>query len=227
MKKILSLLLAITSTTQLHGMDSTSLCELRRSGKDMRTLGDFDELPEDIHQVIVKTLATSNNLEQTIEAINIATVLRGVKYDNLECFTKLVHVLADKFNDGTGEIAKKIKTPISDHYFDLYVQLRTAVFCSSPNIELIQKLINQGADVNGSANITRVTPLMNAIPWQNINLITLLLNSHANPNAIAMGKTVTDCANMIPNNKMRKQIKQLLEDAQKKLHSSDKQIQVS
>ncbi len=55
------------------------------------------DLPQDVRDEIIKmALPSSDNLDETIKAIK-ASVLRGVRYDNLKTFTALMNVLAKKF----------------------------------------------------------------------------------------------------------------------------------
>ncbi len=185
MKKII-LLFTIICAGQLYGMEEAP------------KMGAFGDLPEDVHKVIVQALATSNNLEQTIEAIKVASVLRGVRYDNLKDFTKLVHILADKFNTTTAKIAKEFKTPIAEKYVNLGNDLTfyMLMFDKDGNIkdpDRFTQLINQGADVNytgtegsiyilGKGDFPDIqTPLIAAVKSGNSDLVKLLLNSGANP----------------------------------------------
>ena len=87
--------------------------ELRRTEPEQK-MGAFGQLPPELHKVIVNALAQSNNLEQVIEAIKVAGILSGVRYDNLKDFTALMDILAKKFPDmSRQEIAAKFDTEIA------------------------------------------------------------------------------------------------------------------
>jgi len=158
----IALLFTILCAGQLYGM------ELKRGN-----LGAFEQLPEDVHKVIIKALATSNDLEQTIEAIKVASALQGVRYDNLKDFTKLVHILADKFYrptifhglmgpaKSTERVAEMFVTPVAKEYIELNRELlKMTAWIGSRNpdrtevINKLKELIEAGADVNFSPAYT-------------------------------------------------------------------------
>jgi len=132
----------------------------------------ISNLPQNIHDKIIKIVLASSDtlaLEETIKAINIASALRVVRYDNLKDFTKLVYILADKFNVLPNLVAKKFNTSTARIYLGLGLKL-------SMNPQYPIQLIEQGADIN----FMNGTPLGNAIKHQNIELVTCLLDSGAN-----------------------------------------------
>lgn len=139
--------------------------------------------PEDVQSEIIKiALATSDNLEGVIKAINVANALRGVSYDNLETFTKLVHMLADKFNTTTQAVAEKIGTSIAKTYLYLGTEL-LRVAAIDDNGSDTNQLIKKGADVNFtgiyidySGNVFTGTPLQYAIHRSNLLVVKILLN---------------------------------------------------
>ncbi len=92
-------------------------------------MGDFGDLLPELHGEIVRALAKSKDLGQTIEAIKVAGTLRGLRYDNFKDFTRLVGVLAEKFLDLTREeIAKNFNTPIAKQYSELNYKLEHALW---------------------------------------------------------------------------------------------------
>ena len=229
MKKTLSLFMVITATASLYSMEQPFTYAL-------------NTLPQEVQNIVVEYLVQGTSSDSIIKSIQTtsctclslhATIytLYGIGYSSLiktndthdphDKFHKFVHVLANKFNTGTGEIVTKVKAPIFQRYFNLFVQFQDAVWGTDPDINQVKDLIAQGVDINGSGP-GRVTPLMHAIPFHHINLITLLLTNGANPNAIGTKMTTTDSLNLIFDLKKRKQITQLLEDAQKKLQSTGK-----
>jgi hypothetical protein len=135
MKRII-LIFTILCVSQLYGMEPEPV---------------LGELPEDVHNTIIRmALATSDTLEEAIKAIKVASVLRGIRYDNLKSFTKLVHMLANKFpKKDTKTIAKLFGTSIAEEYINLGNALIGAISWWE-DIDQITKLIMQGADVNYS-----------------------------------------------------------------------------
>src|SRR5690242_15449786 len=103
MKKIakIALLFTIACVGQLYGMEKPSYGSL---------------LPELKQEIINTALATSKNVDEAISMLKKLSALHGVEFDklfNLKDFTKLVHVLADKFNISTSQVAQKIDTPVA------------------------------------------------------------------------------------------------------------------
>lgn len=199
MKKI-ALLFTILCAGQLYGMES------ERSMYGMEKMGAFGELPKDIHHEIVKkAIESSKNLEDVIQAINVACAIHGACYDNLKDFTKLVHILADKFDKytifgvikflSTEIIAEEFGTQIAKQYTELNNELLKMTQESSwnPNraevINKLEELIKAGADVNYLPAYSRnvkvgkrimnipTSPMHNAMVGGNLDVVTLLLNS--------------------------------------------------
>jgi len=219
MKKI-ALLLTIVCAGQLYGMEP-SVAEAMAGRPEKGNLGDFEQLPEEVHGVIVKALATSNDLEQTIEAIKVASALQGVQYDNLKDFTTLVHILADKFDIPTAEVAQQFGTPMANTYYQLGSKLRHAVKVvqTEARYNEIIALIKDGADVNFSNDSKNFTPLNFALNNDfNVEVIKTLLNDGAKPTThdLFFNKSL---AARTPDLQARKEIiKQLLEEASAVAH---------
>lgn len=194
MKKVF-LLCALVCAGQMYGMEK---------------MGTFGELPEELHQEIVRALLNSKDLDQVIDAIKVASVLRGVRYDDLADFTKLVHALADKFNKPTIFVARKFNTPTAKKYIDLSIAL---LFIPSSTFNNVAQLIKDGADVNFTGN-NYATPLSQAIQFRvNIEKIKLLLDSGANPNFKNSCGSVSDFMQQVD---AENASKQLIEEAIKK-----------
>lgn len=166
-------------------------------------------LPKKIKQSIIGTaLATSNNVDEAINAIKTSGALYGLRYDtptaknllikslpnNLDeaiekvktlqgatpkDFTKLVHMLADKFNLIPYDVAEKFNTPTAEKYIDLYIRLSGAT--SLKNLKIMKELISRGADVKARPSIISA-----AIVYPNEKtpeIIKFLLENGANPSA--------------------------------------------
>lgn len=139
--------------------------------------------PEDIQKEIIKmALATSDNLEEVIKAINVANALHGVSYDNLESFTQLVHMLADKFNVTTEKVAEKIGTSIAKTYVHFGRELLRVAGIDDNGSDTVQ-FIKKGADINFTGtyvdyngNSFTGTPLQYAIHRSNLLVVKILLN---------------------------------------------------
>ena len=175
MKKT-ALLFTILCVGQLYGMENPH-----------PELGAFGQLPEELHKEIVKTLATSNNLEATIGAIKVAGTLQGVRYDNLKDFTRLVNVLADTFGVSTVEVAKKFNTPTAKQYLNfekahelIKLANRNRRENLSESYQGLVKLIREGFNVN-TTGWSNGSLLMWASFFNLPVLVKVLLDAGANP----------------------------------------------
>jgi len=134
MKKI-TLLFTILCAGQLYGMEAQNI----------------SDLPKDVHNEIIKmALATSDNLDEAIKAIKVASALRGIKYDNLKKFTALVGVLAQKFPDlSREEIAQNFNTPLAKQYSELNYKLENALRAQVAYVlKFVKETLDEGADPN-------------------------------------------------------------------------------
>ena len=163
MKKI-ALLLTIVCAGRLYGMEAENI----------------GSLPKELHdQLIQMAFTTSNNPAETIKAIQFASAVHGVQYDNLKDFTRLVHLLADKFDTRTDIIANEFRTPAAKTYSTLGYSLIKALGDNTPvGHAKVADLIQQGADVNF---ISGDMPLYKAMRNLNVEGVKLLLNAGANP----------------------------------------------
>lgn len=206
MKKITLLLITLLCASALNSMQEPS----------------YATLPSELKQEIVHTaLATSNNdLDKTIQMIEKLSALHNVRYDNLEDFTKLVHLLAKKFDTTPDDIAQKFKqTSIAKKYHDLCKQLYRSILYDSIENNITQ-VIAQGADIDGFPT------LFIAVRYRkDPDIIQLLLNHGANPHRQSndtrfKGQTALEILNDIrrfdyPRDDYE-QIKSLLENAMTK-----------
>src|SRR5262245_54934151 len=89
----------------------------------METEPSYETLPKELKQEIINTaLATSKSVDEAINTLKTVSALQGIQFDklfDLKDFTKLVHMLADKFNTKTELIAEKFKTPVAEEYVRL------------------------------------------------------------------------------------------------------------
>ncbi len=188
----LILLFTIVCAGQLYGM-----------GPERGRYVGLGDLPRETQVIIVTYLQTNDNLDGTIAAIKEASKGVGLANKQLNAivnevygipkgFTALVHLLADKFNTSTEDVAGKFGTPVAENYQILGRELLLAISFSKDE-EKIAELIQQGADVNYIGHpvldpYSNTTPLMyvaakyaSAVsPY--INIVKLLLNAGANPN---------------------------------------------
>jgi len=101
----------------------------------------ISELPQNVYDEII---GTTFKLE---EAINAAKALQKVRHNNLNDFTKLVHVLANKFDELPVTVAEKFNTSIAKTYIELHDTLGRAIVNS--DIGYTKQLILEGADLTG------------------------------------------------------------------------------
>jgi len=191
----------------------------------------IEDLPRDIQGVIVSYVHTYDNPDDLIHAIKalskINTTLQKMIYakygnfTNLQEFTALVHVLANKFGLGTQEIAEKFKTSIAAQYVELGDKLKRSLSASknmyntTEYIDEITKLIEQGADVNYFKEVNGITPLHQAVTDLKPDVVRQLLNHGANPYLKYFGLTALEWIQKIykakPENHQAKEILEILQ----------------
>ncbi len=166
MKKI-ALLFTLLCAGALSGMESQK--------NDLGAFEQLPlELRKEIFEM---TLKTSTTVDEAIKAIqNASEIYRGVRLDStaalnlliktipddldkaieavknlqgntLKDFTKLVHILANKFNTTTQAVAEKINTPTARIYLTLGNELLTLAGSWRKEREIIS-FIQAGADIN-------------------------------------------------------------------------------
>jgi len=128
-------------------------------------------------------------------------------------FTKLAHILADKFKLSTQLIGRKFATLVACQY----VMLGDALinYTREKDSNAITQLIIQGADVNYIAN-PYLTPLIMAVRAEaDAPIIQLLLDAGADPKVKSrVGNTVLDYVDVGYRNESQKvEIKKMLQDA--------------
>jgi predicted transcriptional regulator len=159
----------------LNGMEAQYMNELPRELQE--------KIANDSNEILKQSLATSNTLDEAINAIKKLSALHGVQFDNLKGFTTLVHLLANKFGLSPQEVANKFNTPTSKKYMRLAVELIEAV--KNNNMDTVTELIAQGADVNyykkDPTEVDKMTPLAYAVKKNNEKLVKLLLDYEAKP----------------------------------------------
>jgi hypothetical protein len=164
MKKLI-LLFTIVCANQLYGMEPSP----------------WEQLPKELQEKIVNTaLATSKSVDDAVNAIKAFGTLHKVHYStqaatnllmktlpndlhkainavkNLQGttpqdFTKLMHILADKFNTNTLSIASEfinlnLNKTTAQNYIELSKKL-LAIMLGKNNIPEAEKLIAEGADI--------------------------------------------------------------------------------
>lgn len=163
----------------------TVLCASQLYGMEPEQHKGFGGLSPEIQVMIISFLNEYKNLADVIKAIKetsrVDKELNAIindMYGNQKEFTKLVHILANKFNKSTYEVANEFNTPFGEKYNSLNSQFMAAINLS--NAENISNFINQGADINYSSNLN--TPLILATSKWNYEIIQLLLQYGANAN---------------------------------------------
>jgi hypothetical protein len=145
MKKLI-LLFIMVCASQLYGMEPI---EPKRG----ILTGTWQNLPTEVKSLIITALAqSSNNLNEAIK--HIIRLSRANKelnnnLNDLKGFTKIVHMLANKFGMSTEAIAEKFNTATAKTYLELGNEL---MGIQSFNLKKVRELIQEGADVNYSSN---------------------------------------------------------------------------
>lgn len=172
MKKI-ALLLTIACATQLYGME-------KEKPTYEETYGSL--LPELKQNIISTALTRSNNLPEAIKIIESASAMYGAPlYNNINDFTKLVHILANKFNTTTLNVAEQLNFPISKKYTELVELAINFIQMYGKESYLFNQWIKDGLDVNATINNDNTSLLMYAASYGNTQAVKLLLNAGANP----------------------------------------------
>ncbi|HEX4068853.1 MAG TPA: hypothetical protein VHX42_02020 [Candidatus Babeliales bacterium] len=178
----------------------------------------WQNLPTEIRSLIIMTLAEShNNLDEAIKNIKQMSEINKELYsviNGLKSFTALVHILEDKFDVSTEDIAKKFSTPTAKQYIDLGNKLFNTMVISYSQLFIAQvtKYINTGADINFSKTSSayaakKITILDKAVDSQESQKIALILKFGAKPDQ-ALSRI-----NHSPNTEPWVSIKQMLQDA--------------
>lgn len=185
MKKVL-LLLAILCANTLYGM--------KRAAGEHYVEADirselrpeiWGQLPSEVKALIMVALAQSGgNLDEAVNNIKKVSVLNkrfnqiineAYSIDNLQGFTQLVHILAEKFG-----------TPVARKYIQLGHDLLISIYdFSSFSIKKFEEYIKNGADVNYSSPSMPEyemtpgikTPMFFAMRQGKLEVIQLLLDS--------------------------------------------------
>ena len=189
----------------------TIICANSLNGMEAERIGD---LPEELRdEIATAAILSSESPDDAIIMIKKLSVLFSVQYDklfsNLKDFTRLVHMLGDKFNLPTKEIAerfdtekksldKKLRyalkqsvdiTTVAKKYSNLAKELSDAL--QQPvDISIIAKLIEQGADVNYTFEHfgTIPTPILaQAVSQASPEAVKLLIDGGANPYSVVGG----------------------------------------
>lgn len=194
-----------TSTTVDEAIKAIQTASMVYSGVQLDDIAARDLL---IHSI-------PNNLDQAI------TQVKHLQGKELKNFTKLVHILADKFDITTARTAATIGTPIAQTYLNLGKELKIAILSDPFNYDKIIELIKNGADVNFSILSRRSTPLHNALSDEknkefNVELIKILLDAGAKPTTENLLRIDARQASSPEDEEKKLTIKQLLQDAMNK-----------
>jgi len=217
----LLLLCAVVCASHLYGMEPASYKtlppELRQEIINI-ALAVIDREPP----TVTKNGLIISSLDKTIEMLRKLGILHGVEFDtlfNLKDFTKLMHILANKFNVTTADVALKFNQGwIARQYLDLGYKLLGSDPESPSTLDDWIELIKEDADVNFSAHnyfYVVITPLNEAIRLAVPEAVELLLNSGAKvrPEDLDKAREID-----YPSYKEAIIIEQLLEEAWEKQH---------
>lgn len=177
MKKIALLSVALICAGQLYGME-------KEKGEAVGIYTFSEMLPEIKQQILNAALASSENVDEAIDAIKKFSILHNVSFDkfftNLQDFIKVVNLLSQYFPELTkSEIAEKLNPSFAREYDALNKKLIKAVN-DDKSIEVISQLLKQGADINFYLRNVG-TPLTQAVVHDRVDIVEFLLNSGANP----------------------------------------------
>lgn len=181
MKKLV-LLFTIVCTGQLYGMEPEKH-QTVKFGEEWATL------PDDIKSLILVALMQSgNDLDSAIKSIVKASAInvalnKMINYNDLQGFTKIAHMLANKFGISTFSIAKEFSTQTSKEYVRLLEQAH--YYMGEPIgdhvTDEIDELIKEGLDVNAIYSDGKSLLQKAILTDRGLELVNLLLNSGANP----------------------------------------------
>src|SRR5436190_517661 len=90
----------------------------------------YQSMPPELKKEIITTalkLSDNLSLDEAIKITKMVSVVWGIHYDNLNDFTRLAHLLANKFNKSTEHIAEAFKTDASKKYLTLNKALANAI----------------------------------------------------------------------------------------------------
>jgi hypothetical protein len=195
----------------------------------------FQELPDDVKNLIILAFAHSDNdFDTTIKNIKIASLTNKTlyliinqQYGNLKNFTALIHWLADKFQqDNMASIAQKFgTTPVVNEYLHInneFMEILHAIregFIGVENngvtVDDVKKVLDQGADPNFSDGYT--SPLLeliaNPMSTEELQFVQLLLDYGAKPKS----DCYYDEKKAWPSDQeMKDKVKQLFQEKRKK-----------
>ena len=223
----------------------TLICTGRIYGMESQPL--YDTLPKELQDELVNTaLATNKSVDDVVNTIKALGSLYRVPYNtqaainlfmktlpndlhkainavkNLqgtkpEDFTKLVHILANKFNTTTAKIAITFNTPTAQQYINLWTKAKDL-----PDTNTLAQLIENGLDVNVTygpdlSSLLIKTLELGCTSEKTKKRVILLLDAGANPHyknrngQTALYWAILDLGGY--NAKLAEEIKQLLENA--------------
>jgi len=183
--------------------------------------GTWQNLPTEIESLIIT--AGGNNLDEAVKNIvgfsRINAKLNNmVNLNDLQGFTKIAHILADRFGTTTAGVAYQFNTPVAQAYNNLNFELLQYQFRGmGTDSNEITKFIEKGADVNftSAGSYGYATELRWAIENLNVEGVKIFLKFGAIPTN-GDWNTVLKVEKYNPGNKEIIKIKELIEEAIKK-----------
>ena len=139
----------------------------------------YKQLPQELKQEMINNALAQRNIGDAVKMVRGLYILQhGSSYHNLADFTKLVHMLANRFTWNTKVIADIFDIPVSLQYLNLVKQADTKLGDDAGLTELIK----EGLDVNATMGSENQSLLIKAVYWdEKLAIIKLLLDAGANP----------------------------------------------
>jgi hypothetical protein len=164
---------------QLYGMEP-----MEPQGRRIEFGEEWKTLPDEVkHLILMALMESGDNLDEAIKNIVKVSLINKKLNNNLndlQRFTKVVHMLADKFGITTNDIAykfSKFHIPTAEKYISLNASLLNYVGSDFISIDEIIKIINKGADVNFGSRMIPSKPLAAAIANSKIEVVKLFSTS--------------------------------------------------
>lgn len=204
MKELILLFSIVCAAGQLYGMEPAN---------------PYKSLLPELKREIINIALTRDNLDEAVGMIQGLSTLHNVRYDNLSDFTRLVHMLANKFNALPSIVAEGFKTLTAQKYLKLSRELYE-IMLRKNNIPEAQKLIAKGADILYEPALIYFIVSDYDLSISPFEKIKFLLNHGADPNVKYHEQTALDLLNDFNEHgetvTQYKEIKSLLEAAMKK-----------
>lgn len=178
------LLGALVCAGQMYGMEP-----MEHKNEPVKFGQEWKTLPDEVKRLILVALSESgNNLDEAIKNIVKASKINKelnsmINLNDLKGFTKIVHMLADRFNQYPIAIATKYfkKSAVASRYLSLATKLKSAI--AKGEVETAKEAIAEGVDVNNIPGLLHVAIYFAINKGHGTEIIQLLLDNGINPYA--------------------------------------------